>query len=287
MKSGNLLKELEEKQVRMQWEEGEGKWYYAAVDLIRLFTDSANPRAYWSSLKKRLEKKGDRSFAVLRKLRIPQKGKRTRLAEVIDSRQLFRVIQAVNAAKAEPYKDWLAKAGQEYLRELNDPERSLDRALDNWRKMGRSEKWILQRMMSQETRNRLTQYWGSHGIRESDEFRSLTNLIHETWSDFTVQGHKELKGLKSQNLRDHMNESELIFMALAEVAVRLIAESVEASGLEENQLSAQKGGEVARQARENLETKTGRKIVSEENYLKASGKKNYPEKGNTLRPDKK
>ena len=169
--------------------------------------------------------------------------------------------------KAEPIKLWLAKVGYERMQEIADPARSLDRARETWQKHGRSEKWIQQRMTGQETRNKLTDYWADHDINKGEEFAILTNIIHQEWSGVNVKDHKAIKGLKSQNLRDHMNEAELIFTALAELSTRQIAETDDAAGMDENKVAATKGGTIARQARQALESRTGRPVVSADNFL--------------------
>jgi hypothetical protein len=190
-----------------------------------------------------------------------------RLTDVANAETVLRLVQSVPSKKAEPIKMWLAKVGFERMQEMVDPERALNRSREYWQKHGRSEKWIQQRMMGQETRNKLTDYWKGAGVKEGQEYAILTNIIHSEWAEVSVKDHKKIKGLKSQNLRDHMSEAELIFTALAELSTRQIAESVEAKGLEKNKIPAQKGGEIAKNAKHALEEKTGRKVVSGENYL--------------------
>ena len=175
--------------------------------------------------------------------------------------------------KAEPIKLWLARVGYERMQEIIDPEKSVNRARTNWQRLGRSGKWIQQRMMGQETRNKLTDYWKEHDVKEQDEYAILTNIIHQEWSDVSVKQHKELKNLKTENLRDHMTEAELIFTALAELSTRQIAETEQVRGLEKNKMPAQKGGQIAKNARLELEQKTGRRVVSKENFKLPEGKK--------------
>ena len=186
---------------------------------------------------------------------------------------VLRLIQSIPSPKAEPFKRWLAKVGYERLREIADPALALERTRENWRKLGRSEKWITQRMTGQETRNKLTDYWAAHEVKQGQEFAILTNLIHEEWSGVSVKEHKDLKGLESQNLRDHMSEAELIFTALAELSTRQIAETEAAVGLPANKKAAKTGGGIAQRARLELESKTGRKVVTGENYLPPSESK--------------
>jgi len=198
-----------------------------------------------------------------------------RLTDVADPETILRIVQSVPSPKAEPIKLWLAKVGYERMKEIADPELSINRARDNWQKHGRSEKWIQQRMMGQETRNKLTDYWKDHEIKEGEEYAILTNLIHQEWTGISVKQHKNLKGLKTQNLRDHMSEAELIFTALAELSTRQIAESDNATGMEENKTASVKGGRIAKKARLDLEEKTGRSVITDQNFLpKGSKRKN-------------
>ena len=266
MKPKDIIKSLQEQRVRTVCDEGEEKWYLAVMDVVRLLTESGHPKSYWHSLRRRVLKEGYTGLSKCRVMILTGLDGRKRKVTVVDLEQFLRLVQSVRHPNAEHWRKWLAQSGTEVIRESYDPERSLDRALDNWRRMGRDEKWILQRMMSQETRNRLTQYWGNHNIKDSDEFRSLTNLIHQGWSRMTVQEHKEMKGLKSQNLRDHMTEAELIFTALAEMAVRQIAECRQAIGYEENVFPAEKGSSIAGEARQQLEKHIGHRIITAENF---------------------
>ena len=185
---------------------------------------------------------------------------------------ILRIVQIVPSKKAEPIKLWLAKVGYERMQEMSDPEMGINRARENWQKHGRSPKWIQQRMMGQETRNKLTDYWSNNNVKKGEEFAILTNIIHQEWSDLSVRDHKSIKGLKTQNLRDHMSEAELIFTALAELSTRQIAETMQAKGFEENKVPAKKGGQIAKSARKDLEAKTGKSVVSGKNFL--LGKKN-------------
>ena len=190
-----------------------------------------------------------------------------RLTDAATAETLLRLIQSVPSPKAEPIKLWLAKTGYERMQEIADPARALTRARETWQKQGRSAKWIEQRMTGQETRNKLTDYWATHEVKKGDEFAILTNLIHQEWSGVSVPAHKNLKGLKTENLRDHMSEAELIFTALAELSTRQIAESVQATGMTENKAAAKTGGRIAKKARLELEAKTGQKVVTGGNFL--------------------
>jgi len=261
------IKLFENKQIRSIWNEKEEEWYFSIVDVIEALTDSSNPQVYWRVLKKRLLAEGNQTVTNCNGLKMEAPDGKMRLTDVADTEQLFRLIQSIPSPKAEPFKQWLAKVGYERLQEISNPEQSIDRARENWQKHGRSEKWIQQRMTGQETRNKLTDYWKEAGVNEKDEFALLTNIIHQEWTGLKVNEHKQLKGLKTQNLRDHMTEAELIFTALAELSTRQIAESEKARGLPENAKASKKGGAVAKNARKELESKTGKNVVTRENFL--------------------
>ena len=190
-----------------------------------------------------------------------------RFTDAASPETLLRIIQSVPSPRAEPIKLWLAKVGYERIQDMSDPARSLDRAREYWQQHGRSEKWIQQRMMGQETRNKLTDYWKDHEVTGEEEYAILTNIIHQEWSGVSVKKHKSIKGLKTQNLRDHMSEAELIFTALAELSTRQIAETVDATGMPENAEAGKKGGKIARRARLELEQKTGKSVVTDESFL--------------------
>jgi DNA-damage-inducible protein D len=256
--------------IRRVYDEKAETWYFSVVDIIQVLTqqlDFQATRNYWKVLKNRLAKEGSQSVTNCNRLKLEATDGKKYLTDVADPETLLRLIQSVPSPKAEPIKLWLAKVGYERMQEMADPERSINRARENWQKHGRSEKWIQQRMTGQETRNKLTDYWNEHEISEGEEFAILTNIIHQEWADVTVKEHKALKGLKSQNLRDHMSEAELIFTALAELSTRQIAESVNATGMDENKTASKKGGGIAKQARRQLESKTGRSVITGQNYL--------------------
>jgi len=245
-------------------------WWFSVVDIIQALTQQADyqtARKYWNKLKERLDKEGSQLVTNCHQLKMTAADGRQRLTDVATAETLLRLVQSVPSAKAEPIKLWLAKVGYERMQEMADPVLSLDRARETWQQHGRSDKWIQQRMTGQETRNKLTDYWAGHDIRKGDEFAILTNIIHQEWSGVSVKDHKDIKGLQSQNLRDHMSEAELIFTALAELSTRQIAEVDEATGMAENMVAATKGGAIAKQARQALEAKTGRPVVSTDNFL--------------------
>jgi DNA-damage-inducible protein D len=273
----NDLAIFEEYKIRRHYDEKTETWYFSVVDIIQALIqqpDFQTARKYWNKLKERLKKEGSESVSNCHRLKLEAADGKKYLTDVANPETLLRLVQSVPSPKAEPIKLWLAKVGYERMQEMSDPARSIDRARENWQKHGRTEKWIQQRMMGQETRNKLTDYWKDHEITKDEEFAILTNIIHQEWSGVTVKEHKNIKGLKTQNLRDHMSEAELIFTALAELSTRQIAESMEARGLPENEVAGKKGGGIAKKARLELEEKTGKRVVSAENYLPSkSGKK--------------
>jgi DNA-damage-inducible protein D len=259
---------FENQAVRRYFDETEEKWYFSVIDVVSVLTSSANPRDYWFKMKTRVHSEdGIELSTICRQLKMKAPDGKMRETDCADVQGLLRIIQSIPSPKAEPFKQWLAKVGYERIQDMSDPARSLDRAREYWQKHGRSEKWIQQRMMGQETRNKLTDYWQEHEITKEDEYAILTNIIHQEWSGVSVKKHKDIKGLKTQNLRDHMSEAELIFTALAELSTRQIAESVDATGMAENAEAGKKGGKIAKKARLELEKKTGKSVVSGENFL--------------------
>lgn len=267
------VKLFENKKVRSQWDPEKEKWYFSVIDVVEILTNSSVPKRYWSDLKIKLSQEGSEVYEKIVRLKMRAEDGKMRETDVADTETLLRIIQSVPSPKAEPFKQWLAKVGYERMKEIANPEEGLERARENWQKMGRSEKWIQQRMTGQETRNKLTDYWKKSEISKEDEFAFLTNVIHQEWAGLTVAKHKSLKGLKSQNLRDHMSEAELIFTALAELSTRQIAETDNAIGLKENAKAGKKGGAIAKNARMALEEKTGKKVVTKENFLPPAAKK--------------
>jgi DNA-damage-inducible protein D len=259
---------FEKYKIRRLYNEQKETWYFSVIDVVAALTDSANPRDYWFKMKTRVKSEdGLELSTICRQLKLVSSDGKKYATDCANVQGLFRIIQSIPSPKAEPFKQWLAKVGYERLQDMSDPALSLDRAREYWQQHGRSEKWIQQRMMGQETRNKLTDYWKDHEIKGEDEYAILTNIIHREWSGVPVKKHKEIKGLKTQNLRDHMNEAELIFTALAELSTRQIAESVDATGMNENAEAGKKGGKIAKKARLDLEQKTGRPVVTGENFL--------------------
>ena len=257
-----------QKQIRRLWNENQEKWFFSVVDIIFALTDSNNPAVYWRVLKKRLLDEGsNETVTKCNALKMTASDGKVRLTDCADAETLFRLIQSIPSPKAEPFKLWLAKVGYERLKEISDPEISLNRARDNWNLMGHSIKWIEQRMRGQEIRNKLTDYWANHEIKEQEEFAILTNIIHQEWTGLTVKEHKNLKNLKGHNLRDNMTDAELLFTSLAELTTHKIAENKKAIGFNKNAISAKKGGRYTKKAKENFEKLTDSKVVSKQNYL--------------------
>jgi len=269
---------FEAHEIRRVYDEDGETWWFSVVDIIQVLTQQVDyqaARKYWNKLKERLGKEGSQLVTNCHQLKMTADDGKQRLTDVATAETLLRLVQSVPSPKAEPIKRWLAKVGYERMQEMSDPALSLDRARETWQKHGRSEKWIQQRMTGQETRNKLTDYWANHEIRKGEEFAMLTNIIHQEWSGVSVKTHKARKGLHDQNLRDHMSEAELIFSALAELSTRQIAETDDATGMAENKRAATQGGAIAKQARKGLEAKTGRPVVSADNFL-PPGKASLP-----------
>jgi len=265
--SKKLIALFNEQPVRRAWNEKEEKWYFSVVDVVRILAQNNRPRKYWDDLKRKLEQEGSQLSDKIGQLKFLAKDNKYYLTDAADVETLLRLIQSIPSPKAEPFKLWLARVGYERMQETIDPELMITRARKNWQMRGHSSKWIEQRMLSIETRNKLTDYWSDHGISKRDEYAKLTNIIHHEWSGLTVKEHKDLKNLEVENLRDHMDEAELIFTALAELSTRKIAESEKAEGYNPNEKAAHEGGRISGNAREALEKKTGKKVVNPKNFL--------------------
>lgn len=267
--NNKLIAIFEDHPVRRTWDEKQEKWYFSVIDIIAILTGSSIPKRYWADLKKKLKTEGSQVYENIVQLKLLAKDGKKYLADVADVEVVFRLVQSVSSPKAEPFKLWLAKVGYERMQETVDPELSVNRGRKNWQMMGRSQKWIEQRMTGVETRNKLTDYWADHGIEKGEEFAKLTNIIHQEWSGLSVKSHKSLKNLKSQNLRDHMSEAEIIFTSLAELSTRQISEKEKAEGYGQNESAARRGGKISGNARKELEEQTGKNVVNSENYLPA------------------
>lgn len=259
--------------IRRVYDEEADIWWFSVIDIVQALTGSVNARDYWFKMKLRVHQEDGAELSTFcRQLKMTATDGKQRMTDAATAQSLLRIVQSIPSPKAEPIKLWLAKVGYERMQEMVDPAKSLNRARETWQQHGRSNKWIQQRMMGQETRNKLTDYWANHEVKKGEEFAVLTNIIHQEWADVSVNDHKQLKGLQGQNLRDHMSEAELIFTALAELSTRQMAESVDATGLSENKKAAKVGGNIAKKARVELEQKTGKKVISNESYLPPSRK---------------
>lgn len=271
MEKKNLKKEIimfGETQVRRIWDKEKEKWYFSVVDVVGVLTGSIDARKYWNKLSQRLQEEGSQLVTNCHRLKFLAKDGKYYLSDAADVETLLRLIQSIPSPKAEPFKLWLAKVGYERMKETVDPELAVTRARKNWQKRGLDEKWISQRMLNIQTRNKLTDYWSDHGIKRPDEYARLTNIIHEEWSGLSVKSHKAIKGIEIENLRDHMSEAELIFTSLAELSTKQIAESDKAEGYGENKVAAKKGGKISGNARLNLEKQTGKRMIEGKNILK-------------------
>ena len=261
----NAIQLFEDKKVRTAWDAEQEKWYVSIIDVIAILTDSPNPRKYWSVLKLRLKKEGSQLTTNCSQLKMQSSDGKFYKTDVADTEQLFRLIQSIPSPKAEPFKLWLAQIAAERLDEMQDPEISIDRALDQYMQLGYSESWINQRLKSIEIRKELTDEWKSRGIKEGQQFAILTDIITQSWSGKTTKEYKILKGLKKENLRDNMTNTELILNMLAEASTKDISKVVNPDTFEDNINVAKQGGNVANVARKELEAKTGQKVVSSSN----------------------
>lgn len=262
MKKENDIKIFEDKKVRTLWDAQEEKWYLSIVDVIAVLTDSPNPRKYWSVLKTRLKAEGSQLATNCSQLKMQSADGKFYLTDVADTEQLFRLIQSIPSPKAEPFKLWLAQVAAERLDEMQDPELTIDRALKEYLQLGYSENWINQRLKSIEIRKELTDEWKKRGLKEGVQFATLTDIITKAWSDKTTKEYKVLKGLKKENLRDNMTNTELILNMLAEASTKDISAAVNPKNFDASKNVAKQGGNVAKVARKELEAKTGKKVVT-------------------------
>ena len=271
MKNQNKIKLFEDKKVRTLWNEGEEQWYFSIIDIIAILTEQDNyqgARNYWKVLKHRLIKEGNETVTNCNQLKIEAEDGKMRLTDVATTEQLLRLIQSIPSKKAEPFKLWLAKIGSERLDEMQDPEISIDRALKQYLNLGYSENWINQRLKSIEIRKELTDEWKRLGLKEGQEFATLTDIITKAWSDKNTKEYKVLKGLKKENLCDNMTNTELILNMLAEASTKDISQAKNPKNFTESKKVAKQGGSIAGNARKELEKKTGKKIVSSMNATK-------------------
>jgi hypothetical protein len=262
MTKETAIKLFEEKQVRTSWNQEEEKWYISIVDVIGVLTKSANPNNYWKVLKNRLSKEGSQLVTNCNQLKMQSSDGKFYKTDVADTEQLFRLIQSIPSPKAEPFKLWLAKVAAERLDEMQDPELSIDRALEQYMQLGYSENWINQRLKSIEIRKELTDEWKKRGLKKGQQFATLTDIISKTWAGKTTKDYKILKGLKKENLRDNMTNTELILNMLAEASTKDISVAVDPKTFEESKNFAKQGGNVAKVALKELEARTGKKVVT-------------------------
>ena len=242
--------------IRRVYDEATEIWWFSVIDVVQVLTDSDNARDYWFKMKIRVRSEDGAELSTFcRQLKLPAADGKQRLTDVANAESLLRIVQSIPSPKAEPIKHWLAKVGYERMQEMADPALSLNRARETWQQHGRSDKW------------------SEHDIKQGSEFAILTNIIHQEWAGVSVKDHKDMKGLSSHNLRDHMSEAELIFTSLAELSTRQIAQSVEATGMADNKTAAKAGGRIARQARNQLESQTGKSVVTGESFLPTATKK--------------
>ncbi len=262
MKLENTIKLFEDKKVRTHWNEEQQKWYMSIVDIIAILTDSPSPRKYWSVLKTRLKAEGSQLATNCSQLKMQSPDGKYYLTDVADTEQLFRIVQSIPSPKAEPFKIWLAQIASERLDEMQDPELTIDRALEQYLQLGYSENWINQRLKSIEIRKELTDEWKKRGLKEGQQFATLTDIITKAWAGQTTKEYKILKGLKKENLRDNMTNTELILNMLAEASTKDISQALKPKDFEESKKVAKQGGNVAKVAKIELEAKTGKKVVT-------------------------
>ena len=248
--------------IRTVWDKEKEKYYISIVDLVGVLSESDNPRKYWNKLKQRLKEEGNETVTNCHQLKMRAADGKMRLTDVADTEQLLRIIQSVPSPKAEPFKAWLAKVGAERLDQMQDPELSIQQAMIDYKRLGYSDNWINQRLKSIEIRKDLTDQWKIHNVEEGVQYASLTDIIYQTWAGKTAKEYKQLKGLKKENLRDNMTNEELVLNMLAELSATSITKAKNPQTLDENKTCAKEGGDVARVAREELEAKTGRQVVS-------------------------
>jgi len=262
------IKIFEEKRVRTIWNEIEEEWYFSVVDVVGVLTDSLDPKRYWSVLKTRLKQEGVESTTICSTLKLLAQDGKMRLTDVASTEQLFRLIQSIPSPKAEPFKQWLAHVAKERLDQLQDPELSIEQAMSDYKRLGYSDNWINQRLKSIEVRKELTDEWKRHGLQEGVQFASLTDIIYKTWSGKTAKEYKQFKGLKKESLRDNMTNKELVINMLAELSTKEISEVSNPETMDEHANVARRGGNIARDARLQLEAETGKKVVSPLNAKK-------------------
>ena len=253
---------FDKRKIRSLWDEDKETWYFSIVDVVAVLTDSPNPRKYWSVLKTRLKKEGSQLATNCSQLKMTSADGKKYKTDCADQEQLFRLIQSVPSPKAEPFKLWMAQVASERIDQIQDPELSIEQAMKDYKRLGYSDNWINQRLKSIEIRKELTDEWKKHGLKEGVQFATLTDIIYQTWAGKTAKEYKQFKGLKKENLRDNMTNKELVLNMLAELSTKEISEATAPTTMQKHKKVARQGGEVARNARLELEAKTGKKVIS-------------------------
>lgn len=256
------IKIFDQKKVRTVWNEETEEWYFSIIDVVEVLTETDRPRKYWSDLKKKLQKEGSELSEKIGQLKMTAPDGKKRLTDVASTDELFRLIQSITSPKAEPFKLWIAQVAKERLDQMQDPELSIEQAMMDYKRLGYSDNWINQRLKSIEIRKELTDEWKSRGLEEGIQFATLTDIIYKTWADKSAKEYKQFKGLKKENLRDNMTNTELVLNMLAELSTKRISETTNPESFDEHSQVAKHGGEIARNARLELEAKTGEKVIS-------------------------
>jgi hypothetical protein len=265
MTQREAIKVFEQRTIRSLWDDESEKWFFSIVDVVAVLTDSPNPQVYWRVLKKRLKDEGNQTVTNCNGFKMQAPDGKMRKTDCADTEQLFRLIQSIPSPKAEPFKLWMAQVASERIDQIQDPELSIEQAMKDYKRLGYSDNWINQRLKSIEIRKELTDEWKKRGLEEGVQFAALTDIIYKTWADKTAKEYRNFKGLQKENLRDNMTNKELVLNMLAELSTKEISEVVEPDSFPMHKLVAKQGGEVARNARLELESKTGKKVISPTN----------------------
>lgn len=274
MTKQNAIKLFEEKKVRTVWDDETEEWYFSVVDVIEILTETPRPRKYWNALKTKLKAEGSELSQNMGQLKMPASDGKNYKTDVLNTQQLFRLIQSIPSPKAEPFKLWIAQVAKERLDQMQDPELSIEQAMMDYKRLGYSDNWINQRLKSIEIRKDLTDEWKKRGLLEGIQFATLTDIIYKTWADKTAKEYKQFKGLKKENLRDNMTNKELVLNMLAELSTKEISEANNPETFDEHNEVAKQGGTIARNARMELEAKTGQAVVSPASAKKILQKNN-------------
>ena len=262
MTQNEAIKVFEQRDIRSLWDDEAETWFFSIVDVVAALTDSPNPQVYWRVLKKRLKDEGNETVTNCNALKMRAADGKMRKTDCADTEQLFRLIQSIPSPKAEPFKLWMAQVASQRIDQIQDPELSIEQAMMDYKRLGYSDNWINQRLKSIEIRKELTDEWKKRGMEAGVQFAALTDIIYKTWADKTAKEYKTYKGLKKENLRDNMTNKELVLNMLAELSTKEISEATEPDSFPKHKQVAKQGGEVARNARLELESKTGKKVIS-------------------------